>query len=55
VSKRRPDLKTWSFGAEAATIDYDAYAVGAYAEGAFNCMVPYATLHPIAKAEFPLP
>ena len=55
VEEATGDLKTWSFGAEAATIDYDPYAVGAYAEVAFNCTVPYATLRPLAKPDFPLP
>ena len=49
------DLKRWSFGAEAAVIDYDPYSVGAYAEGAFNCSIAYSTLRPLAKPDFPLP
>jgi hypothetical protein len=49
------DLKSWSFGADAATVSYDPYAVGAYAEGAFTCEIPYATLRPLAKPDFPLP
>ena len=39
----------------AAVINYDPYAVGAYAEGAFSCSVPYATLRPLARSDFPLP
>jgi len=34
---------------------YDPYAVGAYAEGAFSCSVPYVTLRPLARSDFPLP
>jgi len=48
-------LKAWSFGADAATVSYDPYAVGAYAEGAFSCSVPYAKLRPLARSDFPLP
>ena len=55
VAEATGDLQRWSFGAETATIDYDPYAVGAYAEGAFTCTIPYATLRPLAKADFPLP
>lgn len=55
VAKATGDLKAWSFGADAATISYDPYAVGAYAEGAFFCTAPYATLRPLARADFPLP
>jgi len=55
VAQSSRDLKTWSFGSETATITYDPYAVGAYAEGAFECKIPYATLRPLVKADFPLP
>jgi uncharacterized protein YecT (DUF1311 family) len=48
-------LKTWSFGADAATVSYDGYAVASYAEGEFSCKIPYATLRPLAKPGFPLP
>jgi len=55
VAEATGDLKAWSFGADAATISYDPYAVGAYAEGAFSCNAPYTTLRPLARADFPLP
>jgi uncharacterized protein YecT (DUF1311 family) len=55
VAKASADLGVWSFGAEAATLTYDPYAVGAYAEGAFDCTIPYSTLRPLAKPSFPLP
>lgn len=55
VSTASADLKVWSFGADAATLTYDPYAVGAYAEGAFECKIPYSTLRPLAKPSFPLP
>jgi hypothetical protein len=55
VAESTGDLKRWSFGADAATVSYDPYAVGAYAEGAFSCNVPYATLRPLARSDFPLP
>jgi len=55
VAAATGDLKAWSFGTDAATISYDPYAVGAYAEGAFSCSLPYATLRPLARADFPLP
>jgi uncharacterized protein YecT (DUF1311 family) len=48
-------LENWSFGPEKATIGYDAYAVGAYAEGAFDCEISYATLKALAKPGFPSP
>lgn len=55
VAKASADLGVWSFGADAATLSYDPYVVGAYAEGAFDCTIPYATLRPLAKTSFPLP
>ena len=55
VAKASADLSVWSFGADAATLSYDPYVVGAYAEGAFDCTIPYATLRPLAKSDFPLP
>jgi uncharacterized protein YecT (DUF1311 family) len=48
-------LNTWRFGAEAADVSYDPYAVGSYVEGDFTCKIPYATLRPLAKPGFPLP
>ena len=48
-------IDAWSFGADKATVTYDAYAVGSYAEGGYACELPYATLRPLAKASFPLP
>lgn len=55
VAKATGDLRAWSFGGDKATIGYDPYAVGAYAEGDYSCEIPYATLKPLAKADFPLP
>ena len=48
-------LNASSFAADKATVSYDPYAVGAYAEGAYACLIPYATLKPLAKPGFPLP
>jgi uncharacterized protein YecT (DUF1311 family) len=55
VAEATAKLEAWSFGAESATISYDPYAVGAYAERAYACVIPYATLKPLAKPGFPLP
>jgi hypothetical protein len=49
------NLGAWTFATEHAAVTYDPYAVGAYAEGAYECDIPYATLKPLAKAGFPLP
>ncbi|MBV8471957.1 MAG: DUF1311 domain-containing protein [Hyphomicrobiales bacterium] len=55
VTEASGDLKVWGFGADAATLTYDPYVAGAYAEGAFDCVIPYSTLRPLAKPGFPLP
>ena len=55
VAEATGRIEAWTFGAQAATVTYDPYAVGAYAEGAFDCDVPYAMLKPLAKPGFPLP
>ena len=55
IAESTGNLETWSFGADAATVSYDPYAVGAYAEGAYECVIPYATLKPLARPDFPLP
>ena len=49
------DFDAWSFGPDAATIIFNAYAVGAYYEGAYACEIPYAKLREWAKPGFPLP
>ena len=49
------DLKSWHFSAYAAIVTYDPYAVASCAEGAFECVIPMATLHAVAKPGFPLP
>jgi uncharacterized protein YecT (DUF1311 family) len=55
IAEATNDLKAWSFGKDTATIDYDPYAVGSYAEGTYTCKIPYTTLRPLAKPDFPLP
>ena len=55
VAEATGQLRSWSFGPEKATVDYDAYAVGAYVEGAYSCEIPYSALKPLAKAGFPFP
>ena len=55
VAESTGKLESWSFEADKATVTYDPYAVGAYAEGEFECEIPYATLKPLAKPGFPLP
>lgn len=55
VSERSKDLKFWSFGSAAAEVDYGAYAFGGYGQCMCICTIPYSTLRPIVKKDFPLP
>jgi uncharacterized protein YecT (DUF1311 family) len=55
VADSTAKLGAWSFAADKATVTYDPYAVGAYVEGAYDCVIPYATLKPLANPAFPLP
>ena len=52
VAESTSGLDCWSFGAETATVTYNPYAVGAFAEGAYQCDIPYATLKPLANPVF---
>ena len=55
VASVSTDLALWSFFADKAVIDFDSDVLGAHAEGAFDCTIPYAQLRPIMKTGFPLP
>ncbi|MDE2016974.1 MAG: DUF4163 domain-containing protein [Hyphomicrobiales bacterium] len=55
VAATMAHLTSWSFGADAATVTFDPYSVGSYAEGFYECRLPYAALKPLAKPDFPLP
>jgi uncharacterized protein YecT (DUF1311 family) len=55
VDEATRNLDAWSFGADKATVNYDPYAVGSYAEGAYDCQIPYETLRAWTKPGFPLP
>ena len=55
VADASAGLKAWSFGGEAATIAYELYVVGPYADGPFECKIPYAILRRPARPHFPLP
>ena len=48
-AKASHELNRWSFGAESATIVFDAYVVGSYADGSSSCSLPYAQLRPQAR------
>jgi uncharacterized protein YecT (DUF1311 family) len=48
-------LEKWSFSSGTATVTYDAYAIGSYAEGPHECEFTTQFLQPLAKAGFVVP
>jgi len=49
------DLASWSIGETDITVSFDPYAVGAYAEGAYQCRFPTAGVKQMALEDAPLP
>lgn len=50
---KSPDA--WSFWRDKAVVTFNAYAIGSYAEGPYECEFPMAKLKSLAKAGAPLP
>jgi len=48
-------IESWQFHRDGVAIHYDAYAVGSYAEGAYDCTMPWPVLRKAAKPGAPLP
>lgn len=48
-------LPAWSFDAKGARIRFDAYALGSYAEGAYDCTIGWSALKPHLRPGAPLP
>ncbi|MGO9134664.1 MAG: lysozyme inhibitor LprI family protein [Methylovirgula sp.] len=48
-------MDDWSFAPKGATVEYDAYVLGSYAEGAYACSFPTSFLKPLVKSSFALP
>lgn len=55
IAEHVATLAAWSFRQGEARIRFDAYAVGAYAEGSFECLFPMDVLKPLALPGAPLP
>ncbi|TDP46848.1 lysozyme inhibitor LprI family protein [Zavarzinia compransoris] len=48
-------VDAWSFDDQGAAVHYDPYVLGAYAEGGYDCAIPWADLRPLLKPDAPLP
>lgn len=55
ISEHIATLSRWSFTGRAATVSFDAYAIGPYAEGSYDCVFPMAELKALALPDAPLP
>lgn len=48
------DLSNWVFAEREATVFFDQYTVGSYAEGPYDCTIPSEALSKLAKRPIPL-
>jgi uncharacterized protein YecT (DUF1311 family) len=55
VTAYMKDLDQWHFFADRAVVTFDAYEIGSYAEGPYECEFPMAKLKALAKPGAPLP
>jgi uncharacterized protein YecT (DUF1311 family) len=49
------DFRRWTIAAEKAIVTFDSYAIGAYAEGPYECEFEMPKLKALAKPDAPLP
>ena len=49
------DWRQWTITATTATVTFDAYAIGSYAEGPYECVFEMAKLKALAKPSALLP
>lgn len=55
IAEHVATLAAWSFRASEARIRFDSYAIGAYAEGQYECLFPIQDLKSLALPGAPLP
>jgi uncharacterized protein len=55
IAEHVATVNRWSFTETTATITFDAYAIGAYAEGTYECNFDMKALKAVALATAPLP
>lgn len=55
IAERVRDLAGWSIGEGEIVVSFDPYAVGAYAEGAYECRFPTRGVRELALPGAPLP
>jgi uncharacterized protein YecT (DUF1311 family) len=48
-------ITAWQFHRESVAIHYDPYAIGSFAEGSYDCTIPWPVLRKAARSGAPLP
>jgi len=48
IAEQVRNLESWSIGQDEITVSFDPYAVGAYAEGAYECRFPTSGVKELA-------
>ena len=55
IAEHIASMSRWSFAAGKASVSFDPYAIGSYAEGQYDCIYPMDDLKDIALDSAPLP
>lgn len=55
IAEHINDFRRWTITAERAIVTFDSYAIGAYAEGPYECEFEMPKLKALAKPDAPLP
>ena len=55
IAEHIATLPRWSFTASEASVSFDAYAIGSYAEGSYDCRFAMTDLKSLALPGAPLP
>ena len=55
IAEHIATMSRWSLAEDEATVSFDAYAVGPYAEGSYGCTFAMDALKRLAKPGAPLP
>ncbi|MCB1435268.1 MAG: hypothetical protein KDK75_22815, partial [Alphaproteobacteria bacterium] len=55
IAEHVATMSRWSFTAREASVSFDAYAIGSYAEGSYDCTFDMKDVKALALPDAPLP
>ena len=55
IAEHLDNFQRWTISADKAVVTFDSYAIGAYAEGPYECTFDMPELKSLAKPDAPLP